>query len=646
MPLAAVRALGTLGVFAVSASGWGLWALRSFRLRMPATDRVLISHALGWGMMALPLLVLALSDLLYPAAMGVVVALGVVLACVEAQTLRDALAQARTWCSRGGSRGMVSPGGLSPSRLALVAALALFLLQLPGALGPPSEADSVRGELPEAKLWLQRHGAVFVPDYHFNQPPLAQLLFSLGLAVGPDSVPALIHWWIGAWGALAIFGLGRRTVGERAAAAGALIYAATPSMAYSTASSKQELFLSLFGWLALHGLLAWRGDRQPGWLSLSGVMAGLGAATKVMGLYTYPILGVLVVWAARDGRPLRQAWRAGLAAAATFGGAAVAVVLPWWLRNYALSGDPLWPVGFEVFGGRYVPPAMARYLHEIRDLFGVGRGLEGFVFGLWHVTQQYAAFNDPRAPMTPLFLLFLPALLLGWRGRPARERAALGAMAAFCGGVYAFWWSQPQLPRYLYPLWAVASLASGAAAAKLARWSRPARAGVAAGMGLAMALSVVVSVEFNRRFLPTLFGSESREAYLARSVSYYADFRAVSALTPADSRILVFESLSLYYLDRDYLTGLPPWEGLIDYEDCQSGNELLAPLREMGVTHILWVHRAGHLAQLFDGLWREGRLEEVYRNRNGRQVSSRTWDGASAHDVVLWRVRYPLEAGR
>jgi hypothetical protein len=373
-------------------------------------------------------------------------------------------------------------------------------------------------------------------------------------------------------------------------------------------------------------------------------MAGLGAATKLMGLYTFPALGLLVVglsWRS-DGRA--AAWGETIRNAAIFGAAALLPVLPWWARNYWVTGDPLWPAGAGVFAGRFVTPAMTDFLRRVKDDFGVGRSLATFVLGPWHVTQNYALFSDPRTPTPPTFLLFLPGLGLGWRERPAAERLALGVMLAFCGGVYAFWWTQPQVPRYLYPLWGAASLACGAAAAKLLEWKGAARVGALAGIVFAVALSAGLSAAFDRQFVALFAGRESREEYLNRAVSYYADYQQVNRLTPPEGRILVLEALTLYYLDRDYLMGLPPWEGFVDYDSVATGEELLPVLSDLGVTHILWVEKPGHVSELVRQLHQAGRLQEIYRNPAARRVTSRTIGAAEPSELVLWAVRYDGEA--
>jgi hypothetical protein len=255
------------------------------------------------------------------------------------------------------------------------------------------------------------------------------------------------------------------------------------------------------------------------------------------------------------------------------------------------------------------------------------------------VTQNYAVFSVPRTPTPPTFLLFLPGLLAGWRERPASERRALALTLLFCLGVYAFWWTQPQVPRYLYPLWAAASLACGAAAAKLIAWRGAARAAALAGIAVTVAVSAAASAAFDRQFVALFLGRESRADYLARSVSYYADFQEVNRLTAPDSRILVLEALTLYYLDRDYLMGLPPWAGFIDYETLRSGAELRAALQELGVTHILWVSKPGRASDLVLQMQAAGWLDEVYRNLEARRVTSRTAGTAEASEVVLWAMK-------
>src|SRR5262249_51481288 len=80
---------------------------------------------------------------------------------------------------------------------------------------------------------------------------------------------------------------------------------------------------------------------------LSALFAGLAATTKLTGLWVVVTLTVvygLTCWRAGRPHPVRRA--------VGYGALAAGVVLPWYLKTWAVTGNPFYPMLFSVFGGR------------------------------------------------------------------------------------------------------------------------------------------------------------------------------------------------------------------------------------------------------------------------------------------------------
>src|SRR5262249_6331170 len=91
------------------------------------------------------------------------------------------------------------------------------------------------------------------------------------------------------------------------------------------------------------------GRRLP--LILAGLCCGIVAGTKIPGAGAAPCIGLLVVVSRSmpfDGHEFRRSLRDVLLWVAL---PAFALVLPWYIRSYVYTGNPLYPLLYRVFGG-------------------------------------------------------------------------------------------------------------------------------------------------------------------------------------------------------------------------------------------------------------------------------------------------------
>ena len=202
------------------------------------------------------------------------------------------------------------------------------------------------GDYPQAYL-EQLKAARFPPQlsiaplrYEAWQPPLYYVLAApLYQLTGGGLLPLrLFSVALGAGTILLSYAIGARLVpGDRqlALAAAAFVAYLPMHLAMSAAVNNDglaELLIAAVVWR----LLAWDGVSQLPWRSvaLTGLLLGLALITKATSYYTLLPLAVLaVLWSCR--RPAQL-----LARAAALLGPAVAVALPWWLRNVSIYGWP------------------------------------------------------------------------------------------------------------------------------------------------------------------------------------------------------------------------------------------------------------------------------------------------------------------
>src|SRR5262249_12505139 len=261
------------------------------------------------------------------------------------------------------------------------------------------------------------------------------------------------------------------------------------------------------------------------------------------------------------------------AAALGFGLVALLAASPYYVRNAAETGNPIYPFGYRLFGGRHWSAAASDYLADYylqyQTEYAARRdgspyaGLSVVRFP-WDRTMHPESFETAaRQAMDigPFALAFAPALLLVRRRRPAiLLTAALGL--AYAGVIAGAAWAHP---RYVVPGIALLVVATVPAARQL--------------LGRRLFLAVI-AVTFaghlllTTRLLQPLWADQGRvvlgrlspDDFLRRYSPRFAFWERANASVPGDGKVLVLEKIPHpYYITRPFVLGSYLEQGLIDY---------------------------------------------------------------------------------
>ena len=560
-----------------AAAAAGLVCLRALgpQTGMPG-DRLLEGLAVGLGVAGLTGLALAALGILHRAPIALAGAAALALGRRElARTVHEL---------RVGALWRVWP---------YVAVCALVLaVELAPMLAPPVGGDQTKYQLAYPRLYALHHGLVATPWSMWGQMQfLPNFLFALGFALHGDVVARLLNGTFGVLAAVALAALVRRGFGFRSgAAAGALFFTLPITWSLMTRAGA-DLALVLYTTLAATAFVAWHADGRTSDLRRAALFAGLAGGSKVMGLLVPALVGAGVV--------ATLAWRAlptrRIATAATaFGVVVLLVTAPWYVRNTVETGNPLFPFGYGVFGGRYWSGAASEYLNDYYRQYQTVHAAhrEGTPYaGLdvvrfpWDLTMHPDSFeNGARQAMdvSPFALAFAPALLAVRRRRSAvLVTAAIGA--AYAGIIAAGAWAHP---RYVLP--GVALVLASAVPA--ARTLLPRRA-----FAVAVALTLAGNLALCTRLLRPLWPDQVRvalgrlapEEFLRRHSQRFAFWERANAEVPAGGLVLVLEKIPHpYYIERPFVLGSYLEQGLIDYRALATPEALAAVAHELQVTHV------------------------------------------------------------
>ena len=228
-----------------------------------------------------------------------------------------------------------------------------------GAMLPTVDFDAIEYHVQGPKEYFQAGQIRFLPHNVYTSMPFSiEMLHLLGMEVVGD-------WWLGAlvgqvlialfapMAAILIGSAATRLGSPRAGWVAAIAYLTTPWIYRLAVLPYVEGPLCYF-----HAALIWAvvksgnspGEARPSSIGgLVGLLAGGAMAIK------YPALISAVIpfsgWALWESWRSRS-WRAALA----FGLGVAVVMAPWLGKNVVDTGNPVYPLGYKVFGARHWDP--------------------------------------------------------------------------------------------------------------------------------------------------------------------------------------------------------------------------------------------------------------------------------------------------
>ncbi len=435
--------------------------------------------------------------------------------------------------------------------LALLSLLLLCVaLNFVGTLAPISSSDALAYHFAAPKIWLREHRITEIPsDWLTYQPLSVEMLFLLGMGLLNDILGALFHWLFGVLIAIALTISCKQHFEEADPLLAAAVFYVSGMVAWESTSGFIDLGLTLYCLLAVHALYHWlTNEEQSGWLVVSGLFAGLAAASKYTGavfpVLLFPVLALSALRRRRGREALRLIFLFCLPVAL--------VVLPWYLKNMIQTGDPVFPFLTALRGSS----EYRQVLSGVAGQYGFGKGWRDLLLVPFRLTFEGSAF-DKGEFLGPLYLSFLPFSLF-----LLKQSRAVRAAWFLMLGYFLVWFGTEQISRFLLPVLPLTAVGCALGITVLTRSRIAPRFLTNAVVFAALGFGCLATILYNSQFIPVVLGTESREDLLVRKARFYSDIRWMNQNLPLNARIL-FGAREGYYLDREYVKGdldMPPAE--------------------------------------------------------------------------------------
>ena len=632
-------------LFLLSAVGPGALVLRALRLDWrDETERLLFAVATGLIVFTFALLAVGSAGFLQRRVCFAMLALGLVLTAREALAMVGRVRAVRAVRhAETVSRTVVLPGNAARRRVSwrvlcvvgLTLALAFYLyIALLGAISPEFNYDARWYHLGSANSYAQherfyniikdtRLAVVAVDPY--------QTALYAGLIKMDGLIAAkLLHWGDALLTAFVLIYFCR--VHFRSVIMGliaALVFISTPLVTWASTGGGNDLQMSLYILLGMHAFLRWR-ERPESvrWLIVLGITTGYALGSKLFGIYNVIILfaGVVVValWTTRLHGTRAERLRRLAAYLLVIGMVIVVCCLPWLIRTYAMTGNPIFPLLNNVFESPYWNHYADESVHFAYSGLDRNQSLASLLTVPWHAITGN---NRYRAIFGPLFFINMPICVALAFFRTARSRDIFRLLGVYLTAWVLLWFASGALElRYALSVMPVMAILVAFPIA-VQQWSGWAgklfQAGLALTLLVTTALNYQPLVTYQRMaILPTAYGHALIPwAYLYHGQPeeqvYLLDLPVIrymnAHLSPATDKVYDLDGLILgdAYSDITVFNG-GGYDGPYGMRQWSLYSaDAIAHFRQEGITYVAVTKRWGLPLKRFS-IWPY--LQEVYRS--------------------------------
>ena len=435
-----------------------------------------------------------------------------------------------------------------PFTWVMIICLGLFLFAcLLGALTPAQKWDEQVYHLLLPKLYFIHSGFYNMDANVYSAFPQDQeMVYTLAMSLSDSIGAKLFHFACAVLVLAALVLLGKEIFKDaRAGVWAAVFFAFCPTFYFEAKSAYIEMSVCFFVLLSVYGAFRFKEQQSLKWLVASALLAGAGLATKYT-VYAGLSANLLLIFLWSKKKRLSKTF--------LYLCLAVSMLIPWFVKNLILTGNPVFPFFPGLFhGSDWDRLFVSRWYYSLR-LEGMGRRFFDYLalfYRLFTYGNEETFYFDARFSR---MLLFIPPLSFIF----LRGRRNLWPWLWFLT-VFVFWALGPQHGRFLISGVAVLSLIAGATTVKMISVCGKYLGFLVGVVAFMLSLSYAPYANFEiKDWLKFIAGRQTTEQYLTSHKSKLGLMRIdeileINRKTPPGSKIFMLWENRCLYLDRDCL---------------------------------------------------------------------------------------------
>lgn len=581
-------AIALAGLVLFLAAGLGSLLIKPFKLnKWTFVERTVIGLPLGLAAIAYCVFFLGLSGLIKPIHLICLLIITAIISIkYSCNYFEEAISETRGFKNTWSEFSIIKKVMFSTGALGLL--LALFQ-----AFTPPWDYDGLAYHLQGPRLFLEAGRIIPIPDNWFTYYPSTwEMIYMLGMGLGSDIFARLIHFSTLIVFLLATYAFGRRFLPKSGGWLAAAILLGIPILPLWGNAAYTDIAWALFQFLAIALFLVCIKERNPWLLGLSGIMQGLALGSKYLALSGAGILFVFVLWYSLRDEGKWTGWKKVIRDGMIFGLGASIVALPWYLKNFIWTGNPVFPLYFPQ---QVIDPTQLMIWMDYVNSFGTGKNWYDYLllpFNLYLQHDKFGTFMGSMEMPSPLFLF---VLVYPWLRKTIdiAIRNILDLLGLILIAQFIFWALGSHQNRFLLPLFPGLSILAAVVLMSLSKrllkykLGRSIMIGLSAGMVLVTLIFMYMYVGFLKPY-NVLLGNETKSGFLESVLRDYSGITYINNSLPLNTKVMFIWDGRGYYCNNKCLADVDQsrWSALI--QNTSTLEEISDWLQERNITHLFF----------------------------------------------------------
>lgn len=223
----------------------------------------------------------------------------------------------------------------------------LIIINFVPSMAPPWGFDETSYHL-VPKIYIKNHAITYLPSiFGSNLPFFTEMIYLFALIIKNAIFARVVAYLFAIILVLGMVSFSKRVFNTRVGLVGAIIMLTTPAMMEVMVKAGTDVLVVLFCFFAFYSSLVWYNELKISWLVLSGIMIGAAFSTKYISILMYIPLLLLLLFRLYT---LKRRVYVKLYNALIFCIIPLLIFLPWMIKSYVYTGNPVFPFYIIYFG--------------------------------------------------------------------------------------------------------------------------------------------------------------------------------------------------------------------------------------------------------------------------------------------------------
>jgi len=406
----------------------------------------------------------------------------------------------------------------------------------------------------------------------------------------------LFHFSMMIFSGLAIYAFTKRYFSRDIAFFASALFFLTPGIFTQATYAYIDLSWTFYAFLGFYAFVLWNFKADKRWLILSAVICAMAADTKyIAATCPFIIFSLLVI----IGFFYKKEKALTLRSAVLFSIVAGVVMLPYYIRPYLYTGNPVYP-----FYIKYI--AESGWCRPDGG-FGIDKNILNFVISPWFLTYYPGSlFGGAESQIGPIYIAFLPGLFL-----IKKRDFHISLIILFSCIFFILWFFAFQAVRYLMPIIPFLAILVGYIVTNMQDVDKNLSRFIKSTLIFLLIFNFTLSLYYNKEEISFFARGADAKEYLAKENKTGKIFHFINKNTSADSKILLVNEIRTFYLDRSSIR--EDHYAIFDSYYNMSKAKIMTELKGKGITHILFGESTHHLS---DEPYTGNSLKKLLKDRN------------------------------